>query len=154
MYKKIIVCITALCVIIGTICLILGLTGVFSAKDKDIRINNISGFEKLTTKPCSIKVTFSDEYVGEFTTVDEEQIDKIHKLLLDRTYTQRKKGDLKPPGTNRRLSFIYADSSQLNFDASWITLKDGMIYSPQTYSNVLDAYLEEIGLLLDEIVLR
>lgn len=69
--------------------LVLWLAGV-SVKNNDMNLTDISGFEKLTAKPSSIKVVFSDEYEGEFTTVDEEQINVIYELLMERIYVKEK----------------------------------------------------------------
>lgn len=154
MQKKALISISILSVVAVILVSVLWLTGVFSMKNNDMNLTDISGFEKLTAKPSSIKVVFSDEYEGEYTTVDEEQINVIYELLMERIYVQRKKGELKPPGTNRSLTFIYDDSIQISFDASWVKAKDGRVYSPETNDNSLDNYLQKVGLLLGGIVLK
>lgn len=133
------------------IVLALWLTGTFSAKNSDVNLADISGFERLVAKPSSIKVVFSDSYEGEFTVIDAEQINTIYESLTKQTYEQRRKDEDKAPGMNIRLTFVYADLTQVSFDPYWVRTKDGRIYSPKNSDQSLYKYLVEIGLLIGRI---
>ncbi|MDE7163166.1 MAG: hypothetical protein K2O44_03700 [Clostridia bacterium] len=101
-------------------------------------------YEQLKNAPTSIEVTFSDEYIGEFTLTDSEQINTVYNFIIGHKYELT---DSLMPSTNRYLKLIYGEGEDISMSTRYITYRD-RLYSLGAVSEYieLDGYLEEIGL--------
>jgi len=118
---------------------------VLNGSGKDMAVNAFEDSKNYVRNAEYVKVVFNDEYYGAFEIHDREAINEIDDMLMARSYIKYGRNTTVPPGTNRMLTFVYADGSEVSFSTRFLRYKDGSYYYPSERDN-LDYFLRTIGL--------